>query len=543
MSSMDAQSGVVPAEGDSSGGARVSVTFSAPFYTGVFLSSRELRSEYRCHIEMIKQKMEDQLSWGWEESQRKFAWNCSLSSDYFLGCDVNDKEILRDFTVESGLNNFEIYQISVSKFSVRFFEFGFGSVSVTYSVSPNFPLTILKDYQSSFKLSLSRISAKVCNVYKKSVPCCVIDIDIQDIYNFQKVEQSKFINGNWNLQQVSAIVTVYEEKTFYKINHSLKSEFYKLDDNLSSDNLLCLYSFFAKHGNEGIVGICMSKNVEEINSFVLTVELLNVYLAVVVYFDSFFYFYFDFVASEYELYEGTGGSRSKWRNLLRLKSLGEKFSDVLLIYSQTVSLVQNHFPRIQDQRSNYSNQREEYQVQRYYLKNFPVRQTIDRVIKQTERKIKNLEQIHDQIDRAKNLYAIEGGEHASFFTALLQLLTLFVALATLVVTTQAFENTVNIEFLNIEFHFRCFAIIIMCLFFSFMLLFAWRLITHSAGEPKFFFRHRPRKLFHLKRKDKKQLKKMLKKRNETRKKSRYKQCAVSNCHRCSTKRWHGSISL
>lgn len=507
--------------GDGSGGARTNVTFSAPFYTGVFLSSRELWNRYECHIEMVKQRMEAQLPWKWEGSQGKSIWNYSFSPDYFIGCDVNDEKILREYKVECGVKMFEIRQIRV-----KLFEFGFGSVSVVYSVSSNFSVNTLQHYDNKLKSSLSRIATKVVDTFKESVPCCVVNVDTRDIYNFQRVETSNLFDDGCNLQQVSAVIIVNRLENFQKINNFLKSQFFKFDDIPSNINLFCSYSFFGMHGSEGMIGLCMSSNIAESNSFALTVELLNVYLASAVYFDNFFHSYFDFVVSEYEMYERIEGDRSRWRNLFRLESLGEKFSDVLLIYSHTISLMQN-------QENCYSAQMEKYQIQKYFWENLPVRKTIDCAIQQIEEKIESLKSIHNQIDNAKNLYAIRGDEHASFVSTLASLLTFLVAIATFIVSIQIFDNNYIREFPS-----RHLIFIVICLPIIFILLFAWRSISHTAKEPKLLLWHIPRKLFHLEERERKQIKKMYKQRNKIKKKARHKKCKAPNCHRCSSSGWH-----
>ena len=175
------------------------VTFSASFYTGVFLSSRELQGNYKEHQEIVINGLEGEVSWGWEyPSYGDEYWQKTVSPVYFVGVELDDPLEVLEHDVGCNISDFyDVYKFSSAKVEIKFFEFGFGSVSIRFKGlnSKQHMVDSVKDLkimlsvcEESVRPILDDFAVKVSQAYSGSVPCCIKSSDIWDINNFDGLE-------------------------------------------------------------------------------------------------------------------------------------------------------------------------------------------------------------------------------------------------------------------------------------------------------------------------------------------------------------------
>lgn len=185
---------------------KVEVVFSAPFYTGVFLSSRVLQGNYECHRSIVITGMEKELPWGWSyPTDVSVFLDWTVSPPYFIGCSVTDNFDFKEMCekIETCLSKIKeknrlMSNLEVVSLDVKFYEFAFGSVSIRLAGTDpekakdseqdyNY-MNVLNGCEEEMKKVLNCIAKKAAELYGKVVPCCIKNRDIIDIDNFCQLD-------------------------------------------------------------------------------------------------------------------------------------------------------------------------------------------------------------------------------------------------------------------------------------------------------------------------------------------------------------------
>lgn len=338
------------------------VTFSASFYTGVFLSSRELQGNYKEHQEIVIKGLEGKLSWGWEYPlYGDDYWQKTVSPVYFVGVELDDPLEVLEQDVGCNISDFQdVYELASAKAEINFFEFGFGSVSIRFKGlerkqcmvdSAKDLKKILSACEESVKPILDDFVEKVAQAYRSSVPCCIKSSDIWDINNFDGLEMLQKPDGSEGLYSVGdievinilAVLEGIDQNNFNLLDIEMRKQFLCFSEELNDVPFNAECTLFKSDRN---IIIALGQNVSskinstEIDNIVEAVKMMTVSTGIAKYFNNFFYSYFNYVSSEYEVITSRDFTRRSV--IYRLKNLIEKFSDVKIIYSQVYLQLQEY---------------------------------------------------------------------------------------------------------------------------------------------------------------------------------------------------------
>lgn len=531
----------------------IELTFSAPFYTGVFLSSRELQGDYEyrpqktaseappqanpklareedyvCHQKIVINEMKKKgVSWGWSmpPDVTNF-WDRTVSPPYFIGCsetarpnvDMHKVNLTEVFIkIKDGLSAVEEIDLSecgliVKSLDVKFFEFGFGSVSIqlkglklskdAIDLAKN-----CKDFwgkcEKEVRNILNCIAKKASEAYRSSVPCCIKNSDIWDIDNFAGLATDVNICRVGEVQSIS-VVTVIDEKCcedFRKLKNELGDNFLSIFTDLNEISLNSTYRLFSDENNITIA-LDGQKIEDELDDLFDTAEMVGVYLAVGKYFDNFFYSYFNYVSSEYEII----ASKNLYRvpNIKRLRNLMEQFYDIETLYSQLCLKKQqmsDHCINLyKDKLYNFSHQL--FNVEKFW-------ENLDKLYIRLKDK-------HETINKITSQNSFLASLDTAYIAVLLAAVTPIVYIR--------LESNSNIFGVSQLF----FAIYI------FILTFAIVTIYNSGRVVK-------RKLYYICGLQKKEYRQMFKDQKRYNKDKKACVCKVKGCHRCRGEKWHPRV--
>ena len=223
MSSESAGFSTVSGEGGGSAGAvdfgALDVTFSASFYTGVFLSSRELQGNYEVHQRIVQVGLERKLPWGWKyPSYGDAHWQKTVSPVYFVGVELEDPLAVLSQNIVNRISTFkDNYEFDSIGVRIKFFEFGFGSVSIKFeglSIKEDMMGSaedlkkILSVCEKAIKPTLDSVVVEVAEAYSCCVPCCIKNSDIWDINNFNGLEITEGVNHGEGIYKVGCIEVI-----------------------------------------------------------------------------------------------------------------------------------------------------------------------------------------------------------------------------------------------------------------------------------------------------------------------------------------------
>lgn len=530
------------------------VTFSAPFYTGVFLSSRELQGDYKyaplekkseappranvrlgmekdyvCHQKIVideMKKKEKGVLWEWNfPLDVANFWDRTVSPSYFIGCSETTKsteDMRKDNSTEvfnkikdgiSAVEEIDLYEcgLMVKSFDVKFYEFAFGSVSIRLKVlklpedlvnsSENYK-KFLNNCKEKARYVLNFIAKKATEAYRNSVPCCIKNSDIWDINNFDGLAADKNMCRVGEVQEIS-IVAVLEEKCQTYFKDKLASRFLNFAENLYDSPVNAAFQLFTD-GQNVTIALESSKNENEnseIEQLLFANEMIMVSFAIEKYFKNFFYSYHNYMSTENELFESKDNIR--WWNIWKLKNLIEKFSDVQSIYFQTKNFVLNYMLT-----SDHS---------LYMSKLYTIHPKINMpksIFSVTDESINQLEKQCDQIKFAASQYW-------QISTSVLTVGISILIVAFLTPISLLLENLGLFRIIAIQ------VVILISLFASATLITAPWL--------------KSRKLYYICRLQKKKYRKMFKDQERKNKDKNACVCKVKGCHRCRGEKWHSRV--
>lgn len=520
MSPVGAQS---DAATDGSGGSDgavnfgdVDVTFSSPFYTGVFLSSRELQGNYSEHQKIVTKEMQGTLAKVWKYPRPGCeSWKDTVSPVYFIGAELDSLSAVQSQEIENAISNFEDnYKFNFVKIEIKFFEFGFGVASIRFkkpkseqnTVSSSRDLKkILLDCEKTAKLVLDFIASEVTKIYRSSVPCCVKNSDIWDVDNFAALESSE---GSYKIGEVKGIstVAVIEQKcqaAFLRSKRHINEKFLYFSENLHKTPVNAAYQLFTDGENITIaLGSPKNNNKRnEIEQLFFANEMILASLAIEKYFKNFFYSYYNYISTENELFESEDNIR--WWNIWKLKNAIEKFSDIQLMYFQTKDFVSNNMLT-----SNHSL----YIAELYTI--HPKLNSKKSIFSATDVNIMQMQKLCDQIK-------FTTAQYWQISTS-----TLTVNSNILIVSFSIFI-TLLLGNLNLFGAIIIFIAILISLFTVVMFVTSFRL--------------RSRKLYYFCELQKKEYRRMFKDQNRKNQNRKACVCKVKDCHRCLGWNWHPRV--
>lgn len=536
-------------EGANSGD--MDVTFSAPFYTGVFLSSRELQGDYEyqkektdeddqkseenvpfasvglgrgedyvCHQTIVSNEMEERMSWKRDlPPYISNFWDRTVSPSYFIGCSVTEEsEFDEMFSTTVDISD-EIKKTTLLNFDlefkscdVKFYEFGFGSVSISFTESRysegDLDETEIHEKLLTFSEEVARkkfldpIAKKATEIYRRSVPCCIKNSDIWDIDNFAGLEITEDMCRIGEVQEIN-MVAVFEGEYRTKFENKLQKRFVCFSDKLCESPVNATYKLFTD-GKNITISLGEQNNNKELSDLLFVSEMAGVNLAVGRYFNNFFFSYLNYATSEYEAIT----SRNTYRvgNIKRLKNLAEKFFDSKTIYHQV-------YHQIQENSSIYSNI-----YKSKLLSLFPQRETIQAIWNKSNKLEEKITDMHNQINIIRSQYSFLANLDIVNVALIVQIVSLSVIIS--------FELSDNVSISLKILGFAGIAFLILA-----------SIVIFSFGVS----RSQKRKLHYmcgLQKQDYKDMYSDKEKRNKNRSKCT---CEVKECHRCQGTKWHRSV--
>ena len=532
-------------DGDQPGGANsgdMDVTFSASFYTGVFLSSRELQGNYKEHQEIVINGLEGELSWGWEYPlYGGDYWQKTVSPVYFVGVELDDPLEVLEQDLGCNISDFQdTYELASAKAEIKFFEFGFGSVSIRFKGLKRKQCMVdsVKDLkkmlsvcEESVKPFLDAFAVKVAQAYRSSVPCCIKNSDIWDINNFEGLE---IINGASNSEgiykvgdiekiNILAVLEGIDQNNFDLLDIELRKQFLCFSEELNDVPFNAECTLFKSDRN---IVIALGQNVRskinsiEVDNIVEAVEMMTVSTGIAKYFNNFFYSYFNYVSSEYEVIASRDFTRRKV--LYGLKNLMEKFSDVKIIYSQVYLQLQEY--------AGYCGDYGKTKLVQLLWKNSRAQEVWDK----SDASLAKLADINNRVDKIKSSNI--GFANLSFVNTTLMLLILAGMLSVL----NIFLNIISINDLE-EDESNLLTILVISVSVIYLLVFA-ALGPYIYG--KIYIAKR--KLYYvcgLQKHDYKDTFKNQEKRNKDKRSCECEVylCEVDRCHRCYGSKWHKKV--
>lgn len=518
MNSTGARSDAGSGGGGSAGVADfgdLDVTFSAPFYTGVFLSSRELQGDcnYMVHQKIVANGMIGTLAQEWEYPKPGCeSWQGTVSPLYFIGANLNDVSAVQIQKFKENILNLKNnYELNFLGIRVKFFEFGFGIVSIRFK-KPNGDQNIasyvrdlksmLLNCEEAVNCVLNSIANEVTKTYYSSVPCCIKNSDIWDIDNFAALESAEGVCKIGKVQEIS-IVAVTEEKcpaTFNVLRGTLAKNLLYFSNQLLEAPVNATYRLFTDGGNL-IIALGNSKNDKEIEYLSCANEMIVSSLVIEKYFKNFFYSYNNYISSEYEIIESK--DNIFWKNIWNFKNLIEKFFDIQSLYFQIKDFVLKNMLT-----SNHS----VYIAELYTI--HPKLNTKINIFSITDENMKQFEKQFEQIKfLTKKYFAV---------SATILSIGISVAVVLLSISPALIDNDIDL-----------WRIILIPSIFA-VLLFSATLVITS-------FRLGSRKLYYLCKLQKKEYRKMFKDKKKKNKDKKDCVCGIKVCHRCQGGKWHSRV--
>ena len=515
------------------------VTFSAPFYTGIFLSSRELQGDYEyspetgtgdgsreradldkgeeyvCHQKIVIEGMEEKLPWGWSlPPYFEKPWQRTVSPPYFIKCSVAEDYDLNELSskiekVLSEIAEIELSDLRVESLEVKFYEFAFGSVSIrieglklsinAIDLEKNFE-KFLASCEKNVRKVLDCITKKATKAYRKSVPCCIKNSDIWDINNFGALEAIEGICDTGKVKEINTVISTNQRvaANFFNLTSKLKKVFVDFSEKLRKPPFNGSYHLFSTKERNATIAVSMIQNHDELEDIIDISEVLEVQLAVGRYFDNFFYSYYNYTSSQYEIVESK--DHMYWKNLWGFKNLIEKFLDVQSMYFQTKDLASKDILILNC---------DEYILKLHSV--FPKNTKIDNYFRKADQKINKIEKQYDKIKFIASRYLTFS---VGFFTVAISSIFLSFSIALLI----------NDNLLT------AFAIASMIFIFSCLLIFRFVSLRLTS-----------RKLYYICGLQKDDLLEQYKEQEKRNKSKGCCICEVKKCHRCRGKDWHSRI--
>lgn len=493
------------------------VTFSASFYTGVFLSSRELQGNYREHQEMVIRGMKDSLLWGWT-FPRLGSKSCDrrVSPVYFIGSEPNNKMSALSQEIMNLKSCFkDVFEFESVAAQVKFFEFGFASVSVRFEGLRSSKGSVcsdkeFRDFLSNCKQALmpamDSVVAKATNAYRCSVPCCIKNSDIWNINNFGGLEGTEGMYRVGEVQETSVLVALEQEnkEDFNAVKAELKKSFFSISKDMQGVPYRATYKLFTS-GESITIALGRQKNDKEINEVSGVIGMLEVQLVVGKYFNNFFCSYFNYASCEYEAI----ASRSMYRfvNIKRLRNLMEKFLDCKTLYSQVHQQILGETAL-------------ETNIYKAKLLNLlPQNSAVQKFWNNSNQSVKAIMDMHNQISTVRSSHSLLANldmAHAATYISLLGVIAL--------IAFELFDGDFSILQGVVAVAFSAFTIMMLVV-----------LPIFTFGGPM------KRKLYYicgLQKEDLKNEYEKQEKRNESKKSCI---CKVAECHRCQGSVWHPRV--
>lgn len=536
-------------EGANSGD--MEVTFSAPFYTGVFLSSRELQGDYEyqkektdeddqtsgenvpftsvglgrgedyvCHQTIVINEMEERVSLGWDlPPYVSNFWDRTVSPSYFIGCSVTEESDLMkcfptiiDISGEIEKTDLLNSDLEFKSCEVKFYEFGFGSVSVSFTwlklpeggadSAESFKklLTVGKKVVKDILLNL--IAEKVTEAYRSSVPCCIKNSDIWDIDNFAGLEITEDMCRIGKVQEIN-IVAVLEGEYRAKFENKPQKKFVCFSDKLCEAPVNATCRLFTDEENITI-SLGEQNNNKELNDLLFVSEMAGVNLAVGRYFNNFFYSYLNYASSEYEAITSRNTYRTS--NIKKIKNFAEKFLDCKAIYAQICH-------------QTFENSGIDSNIYRNKLFSlFPQYKKVQEIRCKTNRLVEKVTDMHNQINAIRSQYSFL----ANFDIISVALVVQIIGLLAII----GLELSDDPSTLGKIIGYAAIAYLVL----SAVSLFSYA--VSSSQKRKLYF------MCGLQKQDYKDMYSDKEKRNKNRSKCT---CKVKECHRCRGTKWHRSV--
>ena len=492
------------------------VTFSAPFYTGVFLSSRDLQGDYECHQNIVIEGMEEKLQWGWSSPPdiSEF-WHRKVSPQYFIGCSLTLEPDIDKLTSKiqkslSEIKEIDLSDLKVKSLEVKFYEFAFGSVNIRLEglklskdaidlckVFEKF----LTDCEKNVRKILNCISVKATDAYRKSVPCCIKNSDIWDINNFGGLEATENICKINSVQEINTVIAIHlSEKTDYSnFISGLEKYFVDFSEELRNQPFNGSYHLFSTKEQNITIAVSMAKNADELTAITDVSETLGVQLAVGRYFDNFFYSYYNYTSSQYEIVESK--DHMFWKNLWGFKNLIEKFLDVQSMYFQTKDLASKDMLILNcDQHISKLHSA------------FPKNNTVNNYFCKADQKINKIEKQYGKIEFIASKYSRLS---VGFFAVIISALSLAISISALIVD----DNLLA-------------ALVIALISFLLICVLIFFIVSLKL---------RSRKLYYICGLQKNNLREQYKEQEKRNKSKGCCICEVKKCHRCRGIEWHSRI--
>lgn len=544
MSSESAGFSTVSGEGGGSAGAvdfgALDVTFSASFYTGVFLSSRELQGNYEVHQRIVQVGLERKLPWGWKyPSYGDAHWQKTVSPVYFVGVELEDPLAVLSQNIVNRISTFkDNYEFDSIGVRIKFFEFGFGSVSIKFEGlsikegmmgSAEDLKKILSVCEKAIKPTLDSVVVEVAEAYSCCVPCCIKNSDIWDINNFNGLEITEGVNHGEGIYKVGCIEVINifavlmrnEQQNFDALALQLRKLFLCFSEELNDVPFNVEYTLFKSGGN---VVIALGKNTNgginlvETDDMIEAMEVMTVGTGIARYFNNFFFSYFNYASSEYEIIASR--SLARYAHNYRLRNLIEKFSDVKTIYSQVYLQLKEYNGFCVDYRRT--------KLIQLLWKDLKVQEAWHK----SDSSMKKLTEINNWLDkiRLSNI----GLANLSFVNIMLMLTILVGINATLALAIDIASNN------NLEKYISSGLLILI--FFSLIIY----IFVHTWLGYITFSRHIRRKLHYICGLQKQNYKDAFKN-QEMKNRDRklcvcgVRICEVDDCHRCYGNEWHKRV--
>ena len=523
----------------------IELTFSAPFYTGVFLSSRELQGDYEyygetsegnipcansdmdrgedyvCHQKIAINEMEKRLPlrWSLPPDVSNF-WDRAVSPSYFIGCSLTEESDImnRLSKIEEILFNIEkvdFFDFKIKTIDVKFYEFGFGSVSISFS-KLKFSIGALNVAEIHEKLLvysrklvknifLNPIAKKATEAYCSSVPCCIKNSDIWDIDNFAGLEASEPMCRIGKVQEISIVATLKEDQqvNYNRIKNNLESNFLCFSEDLHKVPYNATYRLFTD-GESITIALGRQKNEKEIDGILFVIEMIGVNLAVGRYFNSFFYSYFNYTASEYETIMSM--RVLKTRNIKRLENLIEKFFDCKTMYSQI---------RFQNQENSCFNSNN---YRSKFLNLHPKYEKVKEIWNKADELVAKVTDMNNQMNAIGSQYSSLANLSTRTASAILQVIGIFVVLA--------LEYTTDLDIFEDSLLF------VFIVYFSLYSISVLLLVAISWKS---------RKLHYISNSQKQGYQNMSRVKKIKNKNKNNFICELKKCHRCQNSMWHHSV--
>ena len=521
MSPESACSGTASGEDGGSTGAvdfgAWDVTFFASFYTGVFLSSRELQGNYREHQEMVVRGMRDSLLWGWifprlgtESCDRR------VSPVYFIGSEPNNKMSALSQEIMNLKSCFkDVFKFESVAAQVKFFEFGFGLVSVRFEglrsskgsvCSDKEFRNLLSNCKQALMSAIDSVVAKATNAYRCSVPCCIKNSDIWDINNFGGLEGTEGMYRVGEVQETGVLVALEQEdkEDFDAVKAELKKSFFSISKDLQSVPYRATYKLFTS-GESITIALGKQKNDKEINEVSDIIGMLEVQLVVGKYFNNFFCSYYNYAACEYEAI--TSRNMHRFVNIKRLRNLTEKFLDCQTFYFQVHQQIL----------AGTAFETNTYKAKLSSL--LPRNAKVQKLWDNSSKSVKGIMDMHSQISAvgsSRSLLTNLDMSHVAVYISLMVFVT--------VTSFELFDGDSS----PLQWIFG-----IAALSFFFMVLIV--LPVYSFGKPM------KRKLYYICGLQKEDLKNEYEKQEKRNESKESCICKVAECHRCQGSVWHPRV--